>query len=322
MRGKASGVQELGFSESGSVIRDIPENLPGGINVGVPVSAVGGDALTYSVGGVDAERFEIVPETGQIRTSADVWYDYETMDSYQIEVTVEDDAGNRETIDVAINLHDLEPRCNSVDDLRLRINSGDRRLTARWNPLPDAAGHARVLGYQTEIRRSNTGIWTDQRTYLGQSITGVTYADLDNGIEYQIRVRSVNTEDECGWSTPVSGIPTDDLTPRNDIEHVERFGPHPIGTDERNFRMLTPGRCRHMADGVNLDADCSYERMSPNSGRITLEFDDPSRGSCDVTLAYSSLTAGSFLDECFRRGREYERAVRPEFQGAASAIWN
>ena len=298
----ASNVPRLGFAESGSATRSIPENLPGGINVGVPVSAVGGDALTYSIGGVDAQSFDIVTETGQIRTKDGVAYDYETKNRYLVEVTVADDAGNRKSIDVTIDLLDLAPICNTAGDLRLRLNSADRRLTARWNALPDAAGHARVLGYQTEIRRGSTGPWTDRRMFLGPAITGATYANLDNQIGYQVRVRSVNAEGDCGWSTPVSGIPTGDLAPRDEIEHVERFGPHPIGTPERNFRLLTPGRCRHTAAGINLDADCNYERTSPDTGRITLEFDDPSRGSCDVTLAYSSLTAGSFIDECFDAG--------------------
>ena len=298
----ASDVSSLGFSESGSATRSIPENLPGGINVGVPVSAAGGDALAYSIGGVDAQSFDIVTETGQIRTKDGVAYDYETKNRYLVEVTVADDADNRESIDVTIDLLDLTPICNTAGDLRLRLNSTDRRLTARWNALPDTTGYARVLGYQTEIRRGSTGPWTDRRMFLGPAITGATYANLDNEIGYQVRVRSVNAEGDCGWSTPVSGIPTGDLAPRDEIEHVERFGPHPIGTDERNFRLLTPGRCRHTASGVHLDADCSYERTSPDTGRITLEFDDPSRGSCDVTLAYSSLTAGSFIDECFDAG--------------------
>ena len=38
------------------------------------------------------------------------------------------------------------------------------------------------------------------------------------------------------------------------------------------------------------------------SGTITLEFDDPSKAGCEVSLAYSSLTAGSFHDECFGAG--------------------
>ncbi len=300
--GTTGAAQGLGFTESGPVRRSIPENVPGGINVGTPVLAAGGDALAYSIGGVDAGSFEIVPETGQIRTSEDVWYDFETKNRYEVEVTVADDGGSREFIDVTIDLLDLGPNCNAADNFGLRSNSADGRLTARWNALPDAAGRARVLGYQTEIRRGGTGPWTDRRTFLGQAITGATYASLDNGIAYQIRVRAVNSEGDCGWSVPVSGIPTGDLAPKDDIEHVERFGPHPIGTDDRNFRLVTPGRCRHTADGVKLDAGCNYERTSPNAGRITLEFDDQSRGSCDVTLAYSSLTAGSFIDECFDMG--------------------
>ena len=298
----SADVPPLGFSESGSATRSIPENLPGGINVGIPVSAAGGDALAYSIGGVDAQSFDIVTETGQIRTKDGVAYDYETKNRYLVEVTVADDADNRESIDVTIDLLDLTPICNPAGYLRLRLNSTDRRLTARWNALPDTTGYARVLGYQTEIRRGSTGPWTDRRTFLGRNITGAVYGGLINEVGYQVRVRSVNAEGDCGWSTPVSGIPTGDLAPRDEIEHVDRFGPHPIGTDERNFRLLTPGRCRHTLDGVNLDADCNYERTSPDTGRITLEFDDPSRGSCDVTLAYSSLTAGSFIDECFDAG--------------------
>ena len=298
----SADVPPLGFSESGSATRSIPENLPGGINVGIPVSAAGGDALAYSIGGVDAQSFDIVTETGQIRTKDGVAYDYETKNRYLVEVTVADDADNRESIDVTIDLLDLTPICNTAGDLRLRLNSTDRRLTARWNALPDTTGYARVLGYQTEIRRGSTGPWTDRRTFLGRNITGAVYGGLINEVGYQVRVRSVNAEGDCGWSTPVSGIPTGDLAPRDEIEHVDRFGPHPIGTDERNFRLLTPGRCRHTAAGVNLDADCNYERTSPDTGRITLEFDDPSRGSCDVPLAYSSLTAGLFIDECFDAG--------------------
>jgi len=294
--------QGLGFTESEPVRRSMPENLPGGINVGSPVSAAGGDALAYSIGGVDADSFTIVPETGQIRTVDDVSYDYESKDRYLVEVAVADEAGNRESVDVVIDLLDLGPSCSAQNGLSLRTNSSDSRLTVRWNVLADVTGHARVLGYQTEIRRGGTGPWTDQRTFLGQAITGAIYANLDNEIEYQVRVRAVSAEGDCEWSAPVSGIPTGDLAPRNDIEHVERFGPHPIGTDDRNFRLLTPGRCRHTLDGVNLDANCSYVRTSPTTGRITLEFDDPSRGSCDVALAYSSLTAGSFIDECFDAG--------------------
>ena len=65
-----------------------------------------------------------------------------------------------------------------------------------------------------------------------------------------------------------------------------------MGTPERKLRLLTPGRCRHTSNGQTLDADCDYENTGPDSGRIFFEFDDPSQGSCEITLAYSSLTCG------------------------------
>ena len=308
----ASGLQDQGnwhltemgleFIDGESTMRTIPENIPAGINVGTPVSATGGEGLAYSIGGADADSFDIVPDTGQIRTADGIAYDYEAKRRYFVEARVEDDSGNRDTIDVTVNLVNLVPSCGSVDALDLRTNSGDERLTVRWTPLPDTDGQARVLGYETEIRRGNTGSWTGRRTFLGRSITGTTYAGLDNEVGYRIRVRPIDSEGDCAWSTPIPGIPTADRAPSDDREYHDRFGPHPVGTSDRHVRLLAPGRCRHHADGLTLDADCTYEKTGPDAGRIFLEFDDPSRGSCEVTLAYSSLTAGSFVDECFDAG--------------------
>ena len=292
----------LSFPEGIATSRAIQENIPAGINVGAPVSADGNEGLVYTLDGPDVGSFDLLPATGQIRTKDGVAYDYETKDRYVVEVGAADDDGNRASIDVTIHIVDLVPSCGSQDELNLRTNHSDGRLTLRWDPLAAIAEHAPVQGYETEIRRGDTGAWTDRRTFLGRNITGAVYGDLDNEVGYQVRVRPLNAEGDCEWSTPVSGIPTADRAPRDDDEYHDRFGPHPVGTPERNFRLLTPGRCRHTLDGVNLDADCTYERTGPHAGRITLEFDDPSRGSCDVVLAYSSLTAGSFIDECFDAG--------------------
>ena len=130
----------------------------------------------------------------------------------------------------------------------------------------------------------------------------MVYAGLENEVDYQVRVRAVNAEGACGWSTPVSGIPTADLAPESSTDYIERHGPQRVGTPEQNIRFLTPRRCRHTGGGVTADAECTYESTEPDSVRILLDFDDPSRGSCEVTMAYSSLTAGSFTDECFDAG--------------------
>ena len=110
--GTASGTtgSQLNFGAA-TATRLIPENLPGGINVGAPVSAVGGDALKYAISGTDARSFVIVPDTGQIRTREGVTYDYETKSRYFVTVGVEDDSGNRDTIDVTIRIKNLAPAC-------------------------------------------------------------------------------------------------------------------------------------------------------------------------------------------------------------------
>ena len=297
--GEATGTK-LEFPEGNSTIRSIPENIPPGINVGLPVSAVGGDSLSYTLTGIDAESFGIVSETGQIRTREGVTYDYEAKNRYVVTVGVQDDAGNSDTIDVTILVGNLTPSCEPPSNLR--VNYGDRRLTLRWKPLSNMPGKARVLGYQTEIRPGSSGEWGDRRTFLSRSITGMIYADLTNEFAYQVRVRPINAERDCGWSAPVSGIPTTDLAPRDTGGPFDRFGPQPVGAPERNIQFLTPERCRHTSNGQTLDADCAYESTGPDSGEIFLEFDDPSQGSCEITLAFSSLTAGSFIDECFNAG--------------------
>ena len=288
--------RELEFSEGESTTRSIPENTPAGINVGPPVSAAGG-GVTYAMSGPDASSFVIVPGTGQVRTREDVVYDYETNNRYAVTVSVADDSGGSDTIEVTILIEDLVPACKPLRNLR--TNHDDQRLTVRWNPSPETDGHARPLGYETEIRRGESGPWTDRRTFLGRNISAMIYEGLDNGIGYQVRVRPINAEGDCGWSPPLWGIPTDVLTPRFP---TDRFGTEPVGAPDRNWRFLTQERCRHTSNGVTLDADCRYENTGPDTSRIFLEFDDPSRGSCEITLAYSSLTAGSFIDECFDAG--------------------
>ena len=292
----------LHFPEGASATRTMPENLPSGINVGEPVSATGGEMLSYTIGGADASSFSIVPDTGQIRTVEDVVYDYETKNEYRVEVGAANERGDRDTIDVTIHLRNLVASCGSSDELNLRTTAADGRLALRWNPVQPVDGQQGAVGYETEIRRGDTAEWTDRRTFLGRTFAQMVYEGLDNEFGYQVRVRAVNEEGTCGWSIPVPGVPTADLAPESPTEYIDRHGPQPLGTPERHIRFLTPQRCRHTGGGVTADANCSYESTGPDTGRIFLEFDDPSRASCEVTLAYSSLTAGSFIDECFDAG--------------------
>ena len=298
--GSPVGGAQVAFSEGESTTRGFWENTPPDVNIGGPVSAMGADPLTYTLGRTDARSFIIVPATGQIRTREGTTYDHETKSRYSVTVRVEDDEGNSDTIDVTILIRNLVPACDPPPDFR--VNHSNGRLTLRWSPLSDRVGNARVLGYETEIRRGAGGAWGDRRRFLGRNITGMIYADLTNGIGYQVRVRPINAEGDCRWSTPVSAIPTAAFAPKEPEGPIDRFGPQPVGTPERNFQFLTRERCRHTSNGQTLGASCEYENTGPDTGRIFLEFDDKSQGSCEIALAFSSLTAGSFADECFNAG--------------------
>ena len=281
------------FIEGESTTRFIHENITADINVGLPILAAG-NASAYAMSGTDAESFSVNPETGQIRTKSGVVYDYEGKNKYSVNVGVTDDRGNNDSIQVTIRLQDVASGCGELDNLR--ANHSDGRLTVRWNPMPDRYGAAGVLGYQTEKRRGDDGSWTDQRTHLGPGISAMIYHGLENGAEYQIRARTVDIEGKCEWSLPALGTPTDVLTPRYP---TDRFGTRIVGVPGRNWRFLTEERCRYADGDVTLDANCLYENTGEDTGTISLVFDDPSLGSCTISIIYSTLTTGSFSDDCF-----------------------
>ena len=295
--GPPPAAQGPGFPEGESTPRAVFENAPPGINAGDPVSAEGGEQLTYALGGADTGSFVIIADTVQIRTREGIVYDHERKNRYPVTVSVEGDNAAGGVIGVTIFIKDLAPVCEPLRGLR--TNHGDGTLTVRWSPAPQREGTARVLGYETELRRGEDGAWTHRRTFLGRNVGSMVYEVLETLSNYWTRVRPITTEGDCGWSPPVFGIPTEYLAP---IYPQDRFRTEPVGTTERNWRFLTQHRCRYAVGGLGFDADCRYRNTGPDTSRIRLEFDDPSLGSCEVSLAYSSLTSGSFLDECFEAG--------------------
>ncbi len=297
----ATHFSPVSFPEGTFTTRSVAENSFAGINVGSPVPAVGSDALTYTLSGTDAGSFSIVAGTGQIRTKDGVTYDYETKDRYSVTVGAQDGSDNTDSIAVTIEIEDLGPACMAPPDFQGIPEDGS--VSVSWTPLEDTEGNARVRGYQVEMRQGSNGIWGTTRTLLGREVTGTVYSNLVNSTSYQFRIRPLQAESDCEWHE--SELVTPQLSqqaPPDPDEHFRRVGRRPVGTPERNYRFLSPERCRHTTGGSTLDATCRYANTGSSSGTITLEFDDPSKAGCAVSLAYSSLTAGSFHDECFGAG--------------------
>ena len=73
--------------------RSVGQGTAAGRNIGAPVRATdddSGEVLTYSLGGSDAELFDIDPATGQLKTLAVLDYDPEGTNTYEVQVRVHD----------------------------------------------------------------------------------------------------------------------------------------------------------------------------------------------------------------------------------------
>ncbi len=92
------------FTDGSSTTHTIAENTATNVNIGSPVSATDADddTLSYSLSGTDATSFSIDSTTGQLKTSASL--NFETKSSYVVTVTATDDQGGSTSINVTINV--------------------------------------------------------------------------------------------------------------------------------------------------------------------------------------------------------------------------
>ena len=80
-----------------------------GEDIGDAFTATDDDSamLTYTLEGADADSFQIISTTGQIKTKPGVTYDHETKPSYSVAVKADDSDGGSDTIDVTITVTDV-----------------------------------------------------------------------------------------------------------------------------------------------------------------------------------------------------------------------
>ena len=95
---------------SDTAARSFAENTAAGTDIGDALTATdadAGDTLTYTLGGTDAASFDIVADTGQLRTKSGVTYDFETRSRYTVTVTASDANGGSDTVTVTVTLTDV-----------------------------------------------------------------------------------------------------------------------------------------------------------------------------------------------------------------------
>ena len=158
------------FTEGDSTSRETVESLNNtpditARNIGTPVAATDPDTidtLEYSLEGDNADKFEIVTNTGLITTKIGERYDYETKTSYSVRVKVVDGNSGSDTIDVTLNFLNQEPppplvRRPTVAATQVSTTS----LDVSW-PAPANIGRPEITSYDVQYKRSQDSTWTDR----------------------------------------------------------------------------------------------------------------------------------------------------------------
>ena len=121
----ADGNRAPFFEEGVKITRTVPENSPQGTNVGEPVIAtdLNGDTLTYTIEDQVGGPYE-VDNSGQITVGAGAVLDYERRTTQEVQLTVEDPDGLSDTIEVQIEITDVNepPVITGSQDLEWQEN--------------------------------------------------------------------------------------------------------------------------------------------------------------------------------------------------------
>ena len=201
----ANGSPEFGAS---SATRSMEETVGDAgaetaVSVGAPVTAADpdGDAIEYSLGGTDKDKFDIDGNTGQILGRVGERYDHEEKQSYEVTVSASDGEGGADTIEVIINIDNVSEAPEAPGALRVRA-SGMTALGVTWS-APRNAGRPEIEGYDLRYRNTAETEWSDGPGGVEETETEVQ--GLLEDTEYEVQVRAVNAEGAGEWSQAASG---------------------------------------------------------------------------------------------------------------------
>ncbi|MCY4554029.1 MAG: cadherin domain-containing protein [Candidatus Poribacteria bacterium] len=165
------------FTEGATATRSVAENTKTRTKIGDPVSATDADddTLKYRLGGTDANQFRISGKTGQLRTRKKL--DYETKSTYSVTVTASDGHGGKATIDVTINVTDVNEDAAEAPAVGARATE-----TALLANYPNLFNPETWLPYQLAVPADVTLTVYDmsggmvRRLALGHQAAGVYYS--------------------------------------------------------------------------------------------------------------------------------------------------
>ena len=227
------GNGEPSFDESGegteeTLTRRVDENEPAREDIGHEVRAnshVDDNVLTYRLDGPDAELFDFVTSSGQLRTKASLnhedprcYIENELNDAsdtdcfYYVTVAVFDGEGGSDARPVRISVRDRSeaPEKPARPTVRATAKSS-RSLDVSWNE-PRNPGPP-ITGYEIRYRKGTSGSYTTLDNIQGTSTpiapTDENLSDGDDRLtpstSYEVHVRAKTAERNSEWSAVGTG---------------------------------------------------------------------------------------------------------------------
>ena len=190
----------------------LPENSAAGTVIADSASVLTatdadtGDTLTYSMDGTDAASFDFDTSTREMKAKSGVTYNHEEKSTYSVTVNVDDGRGGTDTVEVTIDVTDVNEKSAKPDKPTLaKVTGSSTSLTATWTK-PDLDGGPEITGYAVQYKVNTATTWEDfahSDTAVTTTITGLT-ADTS----YQVQVRAKNGETDSDWSDASDAVKT------------------------------------------------------------------------------------------------------------------
>ena len=290
------------FTEGSDTERSVQENTASDRNIGDSVTATSYHSdytIAYTLSGTDDDSFSIDATSGQLKTDAAL--DYETKNSYSVTITATDDDDFSSTIDVTINVTDVnEAPQFSGTSTTLSVDENTARGVNIGDPVsatdPDAGD---TLTY--------TLGGTDRNRFRINSETGQlrTHAALDyeTKTSYSMIVRATDTgdkKDDINVTINVNDNEapqfSEDSTTRSVDENTARgvnigdpvSATDPDADDTLTYTLGGPNGNRFRINSetgqLRTHARLDYETHTSHSVIVSVEDTDGQTDDIDVTI--------------------------------------
>ena len=254
-------------------VREVDENTAAGEGVGAAIEASDADDtdLTYTLSGTDEASFTIVADSGLIQTVDEL--NFEAKSSHSVTVTVADDQGSHASVDVTINVRDIdEPP--AAPEAPTFPSSTQNSLTVSWVE-PANTGPA-ITDYNVQHRVGNSGDFTPA-THDGIALT-TTITSLTVDTDYEVQVQATNDEGTGDWSASGTGT-----TVTNEAPVFDETG-----------LVVTVEVTENTGSGENMGSPVTA--TDSDGGTITYRLEGTDAGSFDIVGTTGQLQTSDPLD--------------------------